>query len=432
MTTARYTVLGLARPRAAWFTELGRWAASGSAPLDFVRCVSPEEARARLASGRPFSAFVVDGSLPGLDRDLLEAARATGCAPLVVGGPDRDWAALGAVGWAPPDFGRAELLDLLGSHARALADVRSLVALGPDEQATATTDGGGRLVAVTGPGGTGASVVAQALAQGLASDARYAGHVLLADLARHADHAMYHAAPDVVPGLSELVDAHRSGTPTPASLRGSTFAVASRGYHLLLGLRRARDWAALRPRATDAALTGLLRAFRQVVADVDHDVEGEEETGVVETEDRNLVARATLGRADVVFVVGQAGTKGLHSLVRTLEELVDFGVDAGRFVPVANHAPRSPRARAELASALAELGTGPLGVEVAGPVFLPTVRRLDGLLRDVGRLPNQLVAPLTRACLAVADRDAAPGAPAEPRRVRPGSLGGFASDRAAS
>jgi hypothetical protein len=178
-------------------------------------------------------------------------------------------------------------------------------------------------------------------------------------------------------------------------------------------------------------LTGVLRTFRQVVADVDADVEGEEETGVVETEDRNLVARTVLGRADVVVVVGQAGAKGLHSLVRTLEELAAFGVEPGRFVPVLNHAPRSPRARAELAAALAELATGPLGVGVAGPVFLPTVRRLDGVLRDVGRLPHQLGRAVGRASAAVGDRCPA-AAQVEPRPIAPGSLGGFASDRAAS
>ena len=48
----RFVVLGLARPRTPWFGEVGRWATSGSAPLEFIRCVSREEVAANLASGR--------------------------------------------------------------------------------------------------------------------------------------------------------------------------------------------------------------------------------------------------------------------------------------------------------------------------------------------------------------------------------------------
>lgn len=430
MSRARYALLGLARPRAAWFTELGRWSASGSAPIDFTRCVSTEEVRARLASGRPFSALLVDGSLPGVDRDLLEVARSTACTPVVVGGPDRDWRSVGAAAALAADFSRADLVGLLAEHAQTLAEVHSHAghALEADEPTPATWSG--RLTAVTGPGGTGASVLAQALAQGLADDARNAGHVVLADLATHADHAMYHGAPDVVPGLTELVDAHRAADPGAPAVRSSTFAVAGRGYHLLLGLRRPRDWAALRPRATEAAVTGLLRAFRQVVADVDADVEGEEETGSVDAEDRNLVARTVLSRADVVIVVGQSGTKGLHSLVRTIDELVAFGVEPTRLVPVLNHAPRSPRARAELARAFGDLGAATLGVELASPVPLPTLRRLESSLRDVTRLPSALAAPLARAVGAVGERQLVPPTMA-PRPIAPGSLGTFTSDRAA-
>ena len=60
MSGARYVVLGLAPPRAAWFAEVGRWAGSGTIPVDFVRCVSVDEVRARLVSGRSASALLVD------------------------------------------------------------------------------------------------------------------------------------------------------------------------------------------------------------------------------------------------------------------------------------------------------------------------------------------------------------------------------------
>ena len=109
-------------------------------------------------------------------------------------------------------------------------------------------------IAVTGSYGVGTSVLAMALAQALGDDARNTGQVVLADLALVADQAMLHGSPDIVPGVSELVEAHRSGRPDAAAVRATTFDVAGRGYDLLLGLRRRRDWAALRPRAVEATL----------------------------------------------------------------------------------------------------------------------------------------------------------------------------------
>ena len=59
----RFVVLGLAPARAAWFRSVGVWATSGALPAEFLKCVSAEEVRARLASGRPFSALVADAGL---------------------------------------------------------------------------------------------------------------------------------------------------------------------------------------------------------------------------------------------------------------------------------------------------------------------------------------------------------------------------------
>src|SRR6476469_3774906 len=127
MATVRYTLLGLAQPRSAWFAELGRWATSGTVPADFVRCVSAEEVRARLTSARPYSALLVDARANGLDRDLVDAAHAAGCAAFAVDGArtERDWSALGVdtVLGAPLD--RAALLDALERHAASLAHVFS-------------------------------------------------------------------------------------------------------------------------------------------------------------------------------------------------------------------------------------------------------------------------------------------------------------------
>ncbi len=40
----RFVVLGLGRPRSTWFGDVTRWANSASLPLEFVKCVSAEEA----------------------------------------------------------------------------------------------------------------------------------------------------------------------------------------------------------------------------------------------------------------------------------------------------------------------------------------------------------------------------------------------------
>lgn len=47
----RFVVVGLARSRSRWFGELARWATAGAAPVDFVKCLTAEEARAVIGTG---------------------------------------------------------------------------------------------------------------------------------------------------------------------------------------------------------------------------------------------------------------------------------------------------------------------------------------------------------------------------------------------
>jgi hypothetical protein len=145
----------------------------------------------------------------------------------------------------------------------------------------------------------------------------------------------------------------------------------------VLGLRRARAWTALRPRAFEAAFDSLRAGWQWVVCDVDADVEGEREGGSADVEDRNVMARTALRNADAVVVVGTAGMKGAHAMARVVNDLLAFGVEGTRIVPVVNRAPRSPRARAESAKAVKAQSTSPL----APVVFVPD-RRVDDLLRD--------------------------------------------------
>lgn len=405
MAAERFVLVGLARARAAWSGDVARWATTGAVPVEYLPCVSVEELRARLASGRPVSAVLLDGGLPGLDRDLVDLT----AGPVLVvddGLVGRDWPALGVAAVLPAPLTAGALRDALRSHAVPIPRREA----GGWSPPAAVPGWHGPLVAVTGGGGVGVTVLAAALAQGLSDDPRAAGSVVLADLALDAQQAVLHDAADVVPGVPELVEAHRAGALPIGEVRALTFTVTGRGYRLLLGLRRHRDWAALRPRSVDAGLDGLRRSFRVVVADVDADLE--------DVEDRNVLARAAVGAASVVVIVGRPGPTGIHRLLSVLAGVLDHGVEPERVVTVVNRAPRGARARAAITRALAELGGAP---GLASPIFLPERHRLDELVTDGHRLPSALVAPLTSVVRSFLARLAEPVRSDEPRPVGGGS-----------
>lgn len=428
----RFVLLGLAHPRSAWFRSVGHWANSGALAAEFVKCLSIEEARARLGSGRAYSALLVDAGLPGADRDLVAAANEAGCAVLVVddGRARRDWLGLGVARVLPAGFGRDDLVTALEAYARLVARAQAE----PDSllgRQSPTSSWRGQVVAVTGPGGTGASVAAMALAQSVADDVRQGGLVLLADLRLHAELAMLHDAGEVAPGVQELVEAHRGGELSADEVRSMVFSVPERHYHLLLGLRRSWHWPVLRPRAFAAGFDALERSFRMVVCDVDPEVEGEEQAGSIDVEERNVMARTATRRAGCVVVVGLPTTKGVSSLVRVVDELLAGGVPPDRLVCAFNQAPRSRRARSALTAAVAELTAGfdLGGSELPTPVFLPE-RKVDEALRAGRRIPAGIGGPLASAANAILARAEAraPSAVGDPRPVEPGSLGRWAPE----
>lgn len=428
--SSRFVVLGLAIARSPWFAAVAQWSNSASIPVEFIKCTSAVELRAHLSTGRSHSAVLVDGAAPGLDRDLVDEARARGCAVVVVDGvrDTRDWLALGATAVINPVFGRGDLVEVLAQHTASIG--RGDVAPGDPGAAFADTSDAGAprapLAMVCGPGGTGASTAAIALAQGLAQDGRVGGSVLLADLALHADQAMLHDARDVVPGLQDLVDAHRTTTPSREEVRTFTFDIERRGYQLLLGLRRARHWSTIRGRALDASVASLREGWDAVVCDSDADLEGEAEGGSADVEARHLLARTAAAGADVAFVVGRPAMQAVHGLVRVVAELLDHGVPAGRIVPVVNLAPKAARTRADLARAVAGLLQG--RADAAGlpsPIFLPE-HRVDEALRDGARLPLPLTTPVVAAFHAVLEREGPRSGRATPSLVVPGSLGHWA------
>lgn len=431
MATERFVVLGLAQVRSAWFRDVARWATSQSLPVEFVKAMSIEEIRVRLRSGRGFSAVIVDDSLSGIDRDLVDAALEAGCAVLLVdsGRASRLAQDVGASGTLPLGFGRGDLLQALTAVAAPVPRTSDPTPISPEASRHVTSGYRGRLVAVTGARGAGRSTVAIALAQGFARDARHSGLVCLADLALDADQALLHDAGDVVPGVLELVEAHRTGMPSVDAVRSLTWWVEARGYHLLLGLRRHRDWTSIRPRALAAALDGLRRGFRLTVADVDPDLDGEAATGSLDVEERNALARSTASAADLVLVVGQPGMVGLHGMLRATRAVLEHGVPAERVVPVLNRAPRSPRARAEHTRAFGELLASAVGAAgVPSPIHLSERRHLEHLLQDGARLPDGWLDPIcspVRALLAAtADAEPMETCP-EPVLVAPGVLGSW-------
>jgi hypothetical protein len=431
---ARYVLLGLAHARASWFRDVARWSTAGSLPVEFVKCLTPDELRAHLRSGRPFSALVVDAGSSAADRDLLALARQAGCPALIVddGRSGKPWSALGATEVLPASLDRDALLQALDTHCRQIRQAVEPVHVGPAPATPALWRG--RLVAVTGGGGTGTSITAMALAQGFGRDARSRGLVVLADLARRADQAVLHDAGDVLPGVQELVDAHRHGTTTAESVRAHTFHGSDRGYDLLLGLRRPTDWTAMPPRAFAAAVDSLRRAYTTVIADVDPDLEGERETGSIDVEDRNLMTRTIVTGADLVVVTGRADVHGIHRLLAVLHDLVRFGVAPDRLLPVVTGAPRSTRARAEMTRTIGLLGPTHDDRAMPSALHLGPTRRLVSLLRDGEPLPASLTHAVTAAARAVLDRASTPvSAPAvdDPEPVRPGSLGSWSDEETA-
>lgn len=413
--TDRWTLYALAPARTPWFTVVSQWSTSGAIAADVTKCLSVDEMRGRLASGRPVSAVVIDGATPGIDRDLLDRAVAVGAAVLVVDGrrAEADWLAIGAGSVLVPGFTAADLLGALVAHA---APVASPTAVAP-ELRRSHTDWLAPLIAVCGPGGTGASVAAMALAQALAADLG-AGTVVLADLALRGDQAMLHDCGDVVPGVQELVEAHRLGEVSSDDARALCYRVDA-GYDVLLGLRQPRAWAALRPLAVEAAVLTLRRGYRVVVADIEPDFDGEDETGSIDVEERNTMARTAVTGATAVLVVGTPGVKGVHALGRTVNEVVAFGIEPERVVPVFNRAPRSPRARAELTAALAAL-TG--GTPTWSPVFVPE-RNVEDALRSGRPIPAPMPQVLAGAVAAVSSEVTASRHELRGARVVPGSLG---------
>ncbi|MGB6059684.1 MAG: hypothetical protein WBF71_15625, partial [Microthrixaceae bacterium] len=200
----------------------------------------------------------------------------------------------------------------------------------------------------------------------------------------------------VIPGLPELVDAHRGDRPDPDEIRRLFFNIEDRGYALLLGRRRARDASSMGPISTSAAIEGVRRTFDTVVIDVDPELDGEDETGSIDIENHHGVTRVATGLSDLVLLVVRPGMKGMHDLTELVDTFSEFGVPRDKLLPIINFAPRGALARAALTRLVSQL-TDLDGQSTSPPIFLPPVRSLEDVHNCASRLPSNLTSHLGRA-----------------------------------
>ena len=375
----RHRVATLGRPGPAWPRAIARWGSGATLPLDTTTCVSAEELRALLATATVDLA-IVEAGLPGVDRVLADAVRRAGAALAVVDGPGLDTTRdrLEPDAILAADFDPDALAAVLHSQARRRPGRP------PGPEPAADPQPLGQLVAVTGPPGVGASTVAQALA---AHHTRQ-GRTLLADLALDADQHLRHGVPPGHDGVFELAEALRHAP--PADLVPPTADLVA-GYDLLCGLRRRQEWTALTTVVADHVVEVLRRSHPLVVADVPSDLDGRAESGSLDLEERNALARATLPVAAVVVVVGRWSTTGVHRLVRTLVDLTRHGIDHDRLQPVLNDAPSSAVRQALARRTMDALLTDADGGPWRDPACLAHDRGVEACVREARPLPARFV-----------------------------------------
>lgn len=376
--THRLELLALCPLRSGWFQTLETWCDDGRLSVGFHGCATTRQARSQLESTHRFSALLVDARTPGLDRHLLADARARHCPTVVIGGSGP----VAGTARLPRVFSARELLGTLSGIARPVR-VRDATPPVPAPERTPESTRRGRLVAVYGPGGTGASTVAIGLAQSFGRSDR-AG-VVLVDAAEDPDLALFHGAARPDATVDDLVAAHRGGPVPVATVRAVTAGVASRGYRLLHAPTTPRGWRRFDDDVTRAVVDDLRRAFDMVVVDTGPSL-GTPLPGPVD------------GVRVVVVVVGP-GLKGLHDLARCTGRLAGVGVVGDRVVPVVNRMPRDPAARAEFTAAAARL----VPTVRQPPVYLGDHPDLEAAHRDIAALPGALSAPVGNVVARIVD-----------------------------
>jgi hypothetical protein len=378
---------------------VARWCTGGTVAADFATCLSADELRATLVL-RSVDVVILDVAAALHAPRLLREVRSHSVAVIGIDPP------AGAVPGADEHFDGV-LAD--GFTPRAFTDL--LLRLDPMSQtmrrsepdATASLhrvlDEGrrlrGRLVGVSSTGGAGASVVAMALAQGLAGGD---DTVALVDGARRGQQCMYHDVGDVVPGFSDLVEAQGDGILDPDDVRALLFDQPERGYHLLLGRRHPQEFERHRAGAVGAALDAVARGYDLVVVDHDPDIDLGHAAARTVLGDRHAIAVHLLANAEVEVVVAHPGIKGVHDAARRVDELIEVGLPPERVVVCCNLSPRSPSGRAAFDRSVRALTRARFdGAPTLPVIHLRRSSRIEAALRQGRTLPAGPVATLSDA-----------------------------------
>jgi hypothetical protein len=254
----------------------------------------------------------------------------------------------------------------------------------------------GRMVAVTGPGGTGASTVARLLAAALADDPRMYSSVLLVDACLEADQAHMHGITDSQVDLQAAARAHRNGDPVDSELRALTFVPAGHRHRLLPGIRQRRDWPTIGGPSLEAALGNLRDHHLATIVDVDPYVDLAPTHQPVGPTTPGEPARIVFGMADLVLVVGRAGNDSVRSLARVRANLADSGLPAERVMELPlTSSPAVGRLASRRAGRAARRGqavqSGDLSLDLPGTLDgSDTAAHLaDRVLTVLDRLPSR-------------------------------------------
>ena len=296
---------------------------AGSVGAQVVRrCRDIVELRA-VARTSSIDVAVVDVTLRGLDRDVVEALQRSGVHVVGVAA-DTEPALPGSIALG---FHSVVTSDLDGLSAALQAGLAGTVAgdpwldqaeprapLEPDDQTH------GRIVAVWGPpGAPGRTTVAIELAVALSQADQ---DVLLVDLDTVAPSIAQHLGLlDDASGLAAVARAAGRGAVSPEVLAALAVTVPA-GPRVLTGLPTSARWPELRPAAVEAVFDCCRRFLPWTVLDVGSGVEGSDMDWVEpDIPKRFAAARRALASSDVVLCIGRSDPVGLARLLRELPQI---------------------------------------------------------------------------------------------------------------
>jgi MinD-like ATPase involved in chromosome partitioning or flagellar assembly len=304
------------------------------------RCVDVDDLLAAATAGQADVA-VVGLEAPGLDRAAVDHLRAHGVRPVAIaaGGATLDGGRLRAGRIGIPVVVTDDRLDTL-ADAICAADRPPTVVRRPADPAPAGPPAGstrvvaGRVIAVWGPGGSGRTTIASAVA---AEIARRRRRVVLVDADPYGGAvAQQLGILDEVSGLLAAVRLDAAGQ--LEQRLGSVQRGLDQHLSVVTGLPRADRWVEVRSGAVDSLLS-LASVGAEVVVDTGFSIEEDPVPDLGGRPGRNQMTLEALDAADDVLVVGGADPVGLSRLARGLVELRERR--AGRPVQVVVNRMRS-------------------------------------------------------------------------------------------